>query len=204
MNIEETVSNLCVVKFPHPTLRRKSKPLVKVDRGIKAIVKRMFELMYEHKGIGLAANQVDLPFQLFVVNLEADPTKGDELVFINPVLESPKGNSEAEEGCLSIPSVYGKVTRPEQIRVKAFAIDGREIDEVIDGMFARVVQHEFDHLQGVLFPDRMNDASQRAIEGELADFVHEFENDRRLGSIGDDDAIEQRLLELERMYCGDR
>ncbi len=202
MNIEEVIENLRVIKHPHPTLRHKSKPLVKVDRHIKAIVARMFELMYEHRGVGLAANQVDLPFQLFVINLESDPNKGEELVFINPVIELPKGNREAEEGCLSIPQVYGSVVRPEQIHVKAYSTDGSEIDSAVNGFLAQAVQHEYDHLQGVMFPDRMSEAARKMIDGELAEFEYEFEKERRSGAVGDDQSIADRLSELERMYCG--
>ena len=88
-----------IVQYPHPTLRHKSKPINRVDRELKEIVSEMFKLMYEAKGIGLAANQVDLPIQLFIINLKSDPNEGEELVFINPVVTSPKGSDEAEEGC---------------------------------------------------------------------------------------------------------
>ena len=202
MNIEEEINQLSVVNFPHPALRRRAKPIVKVDRWMKRIVERMFELMYEHKGIGLAANQVNLPMQLFIINLEADPQKGQEQVFINPVIESPRGSKEAEEGCLSIPSVYGKVLRPEEVRIKAYGIDGSEIDEVVNGMLARCVQHEYDHLQGVLFPDRMSESSQKNIESDLQSFALEFESERRQGQVGSDEAIEERLIEFEKLYCG--
>ena len=113
MNIEQLIDELAVVSIPHPALRHKSKPLTRVDRHIKNIVARMFELMYENKGVGLAANQVSLPFQLFVVNTEGKPDSGKERTFLNPVIESPKGRSEMEEGCLSIPTVFGEVIRPD-------------------------------------------------------------------------------------------
>ncbi len=202
MDIEELINDLSIVHYPHPTLRRIAKPLVKVDNTIKRIVERMFELMYEHRGIGLAANQVDLPFQIFVINLEGDPSKGQGRVFINPVIESPKGTKEAEEGCLSIPTVYGRVTRPEEIRIKAFEINGAAIDEVANGILARAIQHEFDHLQGVLFHDRMSEAGRKALDEDLDSFELEFDRYRTQGIVADDLAIEQRLLELEKLYCG--
>ena len=88
------------------------------------------------------------------------------MVFINPVVQSPKGNSEAEEGCLSIPGVYGKVVRPAEVHVTAYDLKGNKMDEVVGGMLSRVIQHEYDHLQGVLFPDRMTELAKRSIEGE--------------------------------------
>lgn len=98
-----------IITYPHPTLRRVAKPVRRVDAELKRIVREMFDLMYEAKGIGLAANQVDMPIRLFIVNLEAEAGKGEELVFINPVLSRPKGSDEAEEGCLSLPGLYGPV-----------------------------------------------------------------------------------------------
>ncbi len=200
MKLEDEIERLSVINFPHPALRRPSKPLVKVDRTIQRLVNRMFELMYQHKGIGLAANQVNLPFQLFVVNLEGE-ANGQQRVFINPVLESPKGRKEAEEGCLSIPQVYGNVLRPEEVRIKAYEIDGTEIDELATGILARVVQHEFDHLQGVMFTERMSENARKAIDHELEAFEIEFNGLRRSGAIESDSAIEARLLELEKLYC---
>ncbi len=98
-----------IIQFPHPTLRRVSKPLRRVDDELRHIVREMFDLMYEAKGIGLAANQVDLPYQLFVLNLSGDPAEPDaEQVFLNPVLSQPKGTAEAEEGCLSLPGLYAR------------------------------------------------------------------------------------------------
>ncbi len=97
-----------IIQYPHPTLRHPSRPLKKIDAQVRAWVAEMFELMYKHKGIGLAANQVDLPYRLFVVNETGDRKTGKELVFVNPVLTRPKGQAEAEEGCLSLPGLYAE------------------------------------------------------------------------------------------------
>ena len=114
-----------IVKYPHPTLRRVSKPLKRVDKELHAIVRGMFELMYAAKGVGLAANQVDLPYRLFIINLQADPAAADqEFVFLNPVLTSRKGNAEAEEGCLSLPGLYADVKRPERVALNAYDLSG--------------------------------------------------------------------------------
>lgn len=190
-----------IIHYPHPTLRHRSKPLRKVDRNIRALVASMFDLMYAAKGIGLAANQVDLPFQIFVINPDGDKSSGAEQVFLNPVLKSPKGQSRAEEGCLSLPGLYGEVARPEQIHVTGYDLDGNAIDLIANGMLARVIQHEFDHLQGTLFIDRMDVSDLRSIEQGLEEFEIEV-RDRQLSNlIPSDDEIKKRLLDLERQYC---
>lgn len=190
-----------IVTYPHPTLRHKSKPIKRVDAQLREIVREMFELMYEAKGVGLAANQVDLPIRLFVANLEADPEKGEEMVFINPVVSMPKGTEESQEGCLSLPALYGNVVRPKKVRVNAYNLQGEEINADIDGLFSRVVQHETDHLDGVLFVDRMTESAKIEIEGELDMFETEFNSRRETGGIPDDAAISARLSEWEEKYC---
>ena len=192
---------LQIVTYPHPTLRHKSKPIKRVDAELRAIVRKMFELMYEARGIGLAANQVDLPIRLFIVNLHADPEAGEELVFINPVISKPKGSEEAEEGCLSIPETYGNVIRPKSVRVNAYALDGHEIQADADGLFARVVQHESDHLDGVLFVDRMSETGKVEIQDSLDDFETDFRSRRSMGEIASDDEIAARLADWETRYC---
>ncbi len=190
-----------IVNIPHPALRHVSKPLRRVDKALRKIVAEMFELMYQHHGVGLAANQVDLPFQLFVVNEAGESGAGEECVLINPVLQSPKGRDEAEEGCLSIPDVYGNVVRPAQVHLLAYDLGGNRIDRVVDGRLARIIQHEYDHLQGVLFPDRMTESARRAIALELGAFDMEY---RRL--LEQDEGLQagnvaRRLAELESEYC---
>ena len=190
-----------IIQYPHPTLRYKSKPLKRVNEDLKQIVSDMFEAMYKANGIGLAANQVDLPLRLFVLNLSGTRGEGEEMVFINPVVSSPKGSDEYEEGCLSIVGVNALVTRPEQIHIQAYDLDGNEIDTTVGGMLAKAIQHESDHLDGVLFVDRISESSKVAIAGELDDFELIFENERSTGNIPDDDAIFARLKEYEAKFC---
>ena len=190
-----------IVQYPHPTLRYKSKPIIRVDRELKTIVREMFDLMYAAKGIGLAANQVDLPIQLFVINTKGDPEIGEELVFMNPVLSSPKGSHEAEEGCLSIVGVNALVTRPETIHVSAYDLSGKEINMTVDGLLAKAIQHETDHLEGVLFIDKVSESTMRQVDGELEDFEIDFENKRSTGEMPDDETIFKRLAEIEAKYC---
>ena len=189
-----------IVKYPHPTLRHKSKPLRRVDRDLKNIICEMFDLMYEDRGIGLAANQVDLPYRLFVVNLLGDPAaKDEEHVFINPVITHRKGSAEDREGCLSFPEIFAPVTRPEKIVVNAYAPNGEEMTYEMDGLFARGVQHETDHLDGVLFIDRLSLANRLAVKEDLAALERQFQMERERGQIPDDAQIAARLAELEEV-----
>jgi peptide deformylase len=190
-----------IVQYPHPALRHKSKPITRVDRDLKSTVREMFDLMYEARGIGLAANQVNLPLQIFIINTQGDSEEGEELVFVNPVLSSPKGSHETEEGCLSIVGVNALVARPEQVHVSAYDLAGNEIDMTVDGLLATAIQHETDHLQGVLFIDRISDSSRRQIDAELEDFEIEFDNKRATGEIPDDETIMKTLSEIESRYC---
>lgn len=192
---------LQIITYPHPTLRYKSKPIKRVDAELVALVRQMFDLMYEAKGIGLAANQVNLPLRLFIVNLEGDPSKGEELVFLNPVLSRPKGNCEHEEGCLSIPGVYGNVSRPKQVHLYGYNLRGEEIDAVIDGMLARCVQHEADHLDGVLFVDRISPLAREDLRAELDDFEVDFDSRRSMGQLPPDAEVLAELAQWERKYC---
>ncbi len=190
-----------VIHYPHPTLRYPSKPIRRVDRELQATIQRMFELMYEHEGVGLAANQVDLPLQLFVVNTTGKQGEGQELVFINPVISSPKGRDEAEEGCLSLPTINANVVRPSSVQVTAYDADGNEIDMIADGFLARVLQHENDHLQGILFIDRIPESTQQLMLPELDEFEIEFRAHQQSGKIPSDAEILKRLKKIEEQYC---
>lgn len=193
---------LRIINYPHPTLRRPSKPLKRVDAELHALVREMFDLMYskEHRGVGLAANQVDLPYRLFIVNLSSDPAiKDEEHVFINPVLSLPKGGEEDEEGCLSLPGLFAPVRRPEKIRINAYNLAGQEVVYDLDDLFARVVQHETDHLDGVLFIDRLAPTVELSVRDRLLEFEQDFASRRQLGEIPSDEDILSRLAELEAL-----
>ena len=165
------------------------------------MVRGMFDLMYEANGVGLAANQVDLPFRMFVVNLAANPEEGEESVFINPVISGQKGPDEQEEGCLSLPGLYAQVKRSETITVNAFNLQLEEISAQFNGMMARVVQHETDHLDGVLFIDRLSETGSMAAKESLEEFEIEFDSRRETKEIPGDEEIAARLAALERKYC---
>ncbi|HEV2970979.1 MAG TPA: peptide deformylase [Pirellulales bacterium] len=188
-----------VIRYPHPTLRHASKPLKRIDDELHTIVRRMFELMYEHKGVGLAANQVDLPYRLFIVNLKGKLGEGEELVFINPVLSRPRGLAESEEGCLSLPELYAQVKRAEKITLDAFNLQGQTVHLELDGLFARVVQHETDHIDGKLFIDRLSTTGELEVREALRRFEEDFAARREHGDIPGDAEIAARLAELEKL-----
>jgi peptide deformylase len=192
--------SLQVIHYPHPTLRHPSKPLKRVDAELRKIVAEMFELMYEHEGVGLAANQVDLPYRLFVANVEGSrDAKENECVFINPVLSSGHGQEEDEEGCLSIPGVYAPVTRNTHIKVQAYDLEGNEITAEAEGLMARILQHETDHLDGTLFIDRLGPAQLAGIRDKLEEFELVFQSKRDTGEVLDAQKLAARLEELERL-----
>lgn len=189
-----------IITYPHPTLRHPSKPLKRVDAELRKIVAEMIDLMYEDDGIGLAANQVDLPYRLFVLNPTGDPEhKEHEYVFINPVIARRQGGAEAEEGCLSLPGIHAHVRRPEKIVISAYNLQGEEMHLELDGLFARAVQHECDHLEGILFIDRLSEPAKLAVRGALEELEAAFEGSQRRGMVPDEQEIAGRLAELESL-----
>lgn len=188
-----------IIRYPHPTLRHLSKPLKRIDAELHSIVRQMFELMYEHRGVGLAANQVDLPYRLFIVNIAGKPGEGEERVFINPVLTRPRGLDEKEEGCLSLPELYAPVKRAEKTRLDAFDLKGEPIHLELDGLFARVAQHEIDHIDGKLFIDRLSTTAEVQVREALELFEKDFTARREHGEIPSDAEIAARLAELEKL-----
>lgn len=192
---------LSIIEYPHPVLRHKCKPIRRVDGDLRAVVREMLALMYEAKGIGLAASQVGLPFRLFVSNLSGEADKGEELVFINPVISQPKGNEEAEEGCLSLPGLYAPVRRPARVHISAYSLDGQEIAADLEGLAARCVQHETDHLDGALFIDRLAEAAALEIRERLYDLEDRFEGRVGRGEMPGKEQSDRRIAEFEEKYC---
>ncbi len=193
------MSELKIIQYPHPTLRHVSKPLKRVDAELRKIIARMFDLMYAAKGVGLAANQVDLPYRFFIVNRTGERGKGEELVFINPVLSRQKGLAEAEEGCLSLPGLYADVKRSEKVTVDAYNLKGESVHFEADDFLARVVQHETDHLDGRLFIDRLGTAAQLDVGDVVREFEIQFQSQRERGEMPSDADIKRRLEELEKL-----
>ena len=159
----------------------------------------MFELMYQHEGVGLAANQVDLPYRLFIANPEGKrEAKDSEFVFINPVLSSGRGQVEDEEGCLSIPGVYAPVTRNETIKIQAYDLAGNEFVGEVNGLMARIVQHETDHLDGMLFIDRLGPTQLAALRDKLEEFELVYQSRLETGELPEAEEMATRLRDLEK------
>ena len=144
---------LKVRKYGDPVLRRKAEPVREVTPEIRRIIDDMVDTMYEEVGIGLAAPQVGVSLRLMVVGDEDG--RGAQAV-INPVIVERNGEITAEEGCLSLPGIFGPVARAERIRVEAQDVNGRELTIEARGLRARVLQHEMDHLDGILFIDHLD------------------------------------------------
>lgn len=185
-----------IVLYPHPALRWKSEPVQEINAALRKSVAEMFELMYAANGIGLASNQVGIPLRFFVLNLTSEAEeKEEELVFINPELIKRKGTTEGEEGCLSFPGLYGPVKRSETVTIEAFDLQGQPFAMDLDELAARAVQHETDHLDGVLFIDRMTDTARRAVDPVVADFESQFRRKQAEGEISSDDELRKKLAE---------
>lgn len=193
--------SLEIIYYPHPTLRYVSKPIKRVDAELRKIADEMLDLMYESRGVGLAANQVNLPLRMFVANPTGEKGSGEEYVVINPVVERPKGSESGEEGCLSMPGLTGDVIRPKSIRLSAFDIKGNPIDETFEGFLARVFLHEIDHLDGTLFFDRMGEHAVVDLEPGLEELVTDFRSKQATGSIASDQELIAGLDHWTQKYC---
>jgi peptide deformylase len=146
-----------IIILPDKRLRQVSKPVAKVDSDIKKLVEEMFEAMYEAPGIGLAAIQIGEPRRVVTLDLSKKEDEKAPQVFINPEITwSSEIKSVHEEGCLSIPEYYEEVERPAEIKVKYLDLDGKTQEVHADGILATCLQHEIDHLNGVLFIDHLS------------------------------------------------
>ncbi|MFN7176176.1 MAG: peptide deformylase [Thermaurantiacus sp.] len=154
---------LPILEVPDPRLRRISEPVAEVTDDIRTLISDMFDTMYAAPGIGLAAAQVDRPIRLLVMDLKDGPPDEDgnptpnPRVFINPEIGDPSDErSVYNEGCLSVPEQFAEVERPAVIRARWLDAHGRQHDELLDGLVATCLQHEMDHLNGVLFIDHLS------------------------------------------------
>ena len=161
--------------FPDPALRKRARDLALIDSEVRRRARVMFEIMYEHAGIGLAAPQVGWSERLFVANLSGSPEHPEqELVFVNPVLSDPQGEETIEEGCLSFRDLRVPVTRPAAIHVRATDLDGKVFELAANELLARCIQHEVDHLDGILFIQRISTVEQLKIKRALKELEKEY------------------------------
>ncbi|MFS2318510.1 peptide deformylase [Maricaulis sp. D1M11] len=155
-----------IVTVPDPRLKEVSQPVDGVDDDLRAFMDDMLETMYAADGIGLAAIQVGVPKRIIVMDLSGPDERKDPKFFVNPVLTDPSDSLRPyEEGCLSVPGYYDTVDRPDRIKITYLDYDGNEVEEIAEGMFATCIQHEMDHLEGVLFIDHLSRLKrQRAVQ----------------------------------------
>lgn len=157
---------LQILHYPDPRLHKVAAPVRRVDDKIRKLIKDMADTMYAAPGIGLAATQVDVHLRLIVIDISENR---DHLqVFINPELLSTEGEAECEEGCLSVPGIYEKVTRAAQVVVSAQNEQGVRREVAADGLLAVCIQHEMDHLVGRVFVEKLSRLKQRRITAKLA------------------------------------
>ncbi len=171
-----------IVQYGHPVLRERCKPVVEIDDALQQLVADMLETMYDANGVGLAAPQVGVALRLAVVDVSHDPecisflkVAGVDaplasimpLVFINPELEFTGPKERDTEGCLSIQDLRAEVNRPGAIKAKLPQLDGSVLEIETDGLLARAIQHETDHLNGVLFIDRVSPAAKISLRRKL-------------------------------------
>jgi peptide deformylase len=175
---------LRITKYGEPILRQKGARVEKITPEIRQLIEDMFETMYEARGVGLAAQQIGKALQLCIIDVtgvkdrpstmeiggaSVDPEKHMPLVLINPEIKPLGDPVTGGEGCLSFPEIYGDVTRPAQVDVVATDAKGNSFSFRAGGLLAKAVQHEFDHLQGILFIDRMSAATKAEVRVEIDD-----------------------------------
>ncbi|HWX32415.1 MAG TPA: peptide deformylase [Steroidobacteraceae bacterium] len=169
------MTKLVILEYPDPRLRKKAALVTVVDDALRQLADNLLETMYAAKGVGLAATQVDVHKRLIV--LDVSDTRDQPLVLINPELLKLEGSGPGEEGCLSLPGVYEKLSRATHIRVRALGRDGEPFEMEADGLLAVCIQHEMDHLEGKLFVDYLSELKRQLIRRRL-------EKERRQRSTG--------------------
>jgi len=175
-----------IVTYGHPALRAKGRRVDPADPKLGGLVADMLETMREAEGVGLAAQQIAMPLQLCVVDIsgakerpskmwvdgrEVDPEDHMPMVLLNPVIELSGRDDKGSEGCLSFPGIRADIVRPSRARVACDLPGGGKLAFECDGLLARAIQHEFDHLQGVLFIDRMSDRDKKRLAREIESFL---------------------------------
>ena len=159
------MAKLTILKYPDPRLYTRARPVDSVDERIRQLISDMAETMYAAPGIGLAATQVDEHIQLLVI--DTSETQNDLHVFINPQILAAEGSAEREEGCLSVPGIYDKVSRAERVTVRALDENGVPFELTAEGLLAVCIQHEMDHLLGKVFVQYLSPLKQSRIKNKL-------------------------------------
>jgi len=159
------MSRLNILRYPDPRLHKIAAPVAEVNDAIRSLVADMAETMYAAPGVGLAATQVDVHKQVIVIDISE--TRDQLLTLINPEIIASAGESDCEEGCLSVPGVYDKVARAEQIVVRALGLDGQCCTTEAGGLLSVCIQHEMDHLKGRVFVEYLSRLKQTRIRAKM-------------------------------------
>lgn len=156
---------LPILHYPDPRLRLRAGPIADVNDEVRRLIDDMFETMYQAPGVGLAAPQVNVAKQLIVIDITED--KSQPLCFVNPRILTREGEQEMEEGCLSVPAIYEKVSRAQTIRVRARDRQGADFEMTAEGLLAVCIQHEMDHLEGKLFVDYLSEFKRARLKKKM-------------------------------------
>jgi peptide deformylase len=166
------VESLQIVRYPDPRLKEVCTPIEEIDESVTALADRMARVMFTSNGVGLAASQVGVTVRLFVASPTFD--ENDLHVYINPKIVDKNGSANDEEGCLSFPNIFCKVKRAAKVTVEAIGLDGKHFTETVEGLHARIIQHENDHLDGILLADRMGSVAKLAKRNALHALEEEY------------------------------
>jgi len=158
-----------ILTEPNPFLRQKSQPVDKVDNSTRKLMDDMLETMYNAPGIGLAAIQIGVPKRIIVIDLSKNDQKNEPLYFVNPeIISRSDQNATYEEGCLSVPNQFAAIDRPDKCHLKFLDYDGKEQSLKAEGLLATCIQHEMDHLEGILFIDYLSKLKKNMIIKKLS------------------------------------
>ena len=156
---------LAIIHYPDPRLHKIAAPVTVVDESIRKLARDMADTMYSAPGVGLAATQVDVHKRVIVIDISE--THDELLILINPRILGSRGRADCEEGCLSVPGIFEKVTRAQWVKVQAIGIDGKAFQVESEGLLAVCIQHEMDHLKGKVFVEYLSQLKQKRIVGKL-------------------------------------
>ncbi len=167
------IDNCRITHIPTPVLAKKAKPIEKINDNIHELVNKMTDIMIAQKGIGLAGPQAGVGLRIFIISL--DGSRENVRAYINPTVTTEGKLIGHEEGCLSVPGVYTKIKRYEKATVTATDLDGTEFTELAEGLYARALQHEYDHIEGITIADKMGSAARIMHRRQLKKLIEKGE-----------------------------
>ena len=170
------LKSLEIIRYPDPRLREVCTPIEGVDDELRALIEGMFALMFESRGVGLAASQVGVAVRLFIASPTSEPD--DCHVYINPRIISTDGTQNTEEGCLSFPAIFCNIKRSQTVTIEATDMNGQQFQQTCDELHSRIIQHENDHIDGLLLVDRMGSVAKLSHRKSLQALEEQFATSR--------------------------